>query len=343
MNHPPLPDGRVVKWIVLLTLLLTLVARFAAGQEAAEESAAARVYRTAKAATVEILGNDHLDGSGWFVDRQGLVITAAHVIAQPDRRIEILAPTIGRLEAKLLAVDLGHDLALLSVPPREEGYPALALADKVPPPGEEVFLLGSPIFRHAVQLRGTVACDKTTFEYCTDKYIEALHVAATVQGGMSGGAWLNLKGQAVGLQSAVMSQNGLPLGIADMIPVDAIRKLVAARRSASTPALGMAVEETWQQDRKLLDRFPPRTEGLVVKILHADRPAARAGLKQWDLITSAEGKPVRLSDELLRIVRGKQPGETLALSVLGPDGTGSREVTLTLGKLEVGWPQTDGK
>ncbi len=62
-----------------------------------------------------------------------------------------------------------------------------------------------------------------------------------------------------------------------------------------------------------------------------------------DVITSAEGKPVRLSDELLRIVRGKQPGETLVLTVLGPDGTGSREVSLTLGKLEVGWPQADGK
>ena len=334
MNHSPLPDGRVVKWIVLLTLLLTLAARFVAGQEVAEKS----VYQTAKAATVEVLGNDHLDGTGWFVDRQGLVVTAAHVIAQPDRRIEILSPTIGRLEAKLLAVDLGHDLALLSVTPRDEGYPALELAAKVPPPGEEVFLLGSPIFRHAVQLRGTVACDKTTFEYYTEKYIEALHIAATVQGGMSGGAWLNLKGEVVGLQSGVMSQKGLPLGIADMIPVDAIRKLITARKSAATPGLGMAVEEPWQQDRKLLDRFPPRTEGLVVKILHADRPAARAGLKQWDIITSAEGKRVRLSDELLRIVRSKQPGETIALTVLGPDGTGSREVTLTLGKLEVGWP-----
>ncbi len=334
MNNSPLPDGRVVKWIVLLTLLLTLAARLAAGQEVAERS----VYQTAKAATVEILGNDHLDGSGWFVDPQGLVITAAHVIAQPDRRIEILSPTIGRLEAKLLAVDMGHDLALLSVAPRDEGYPALALAAEVPPPSEEVFLLGSPIFRHAVQLRGTVACDKTTFEYYTEKYIEALHVAATVQGGMSGGAWLNAKGQVVGLQSGVMSQNGLPLGIADMITVDAIRKLVAARKTASTPGIGMAVEETWQQDHKLLDRFPPRTEGLVVKILHADRPAARAGLKQWDVITAADGKRVRLSDELLRIVRAKKPGETLTLTVLGPDGTGTREVTLALGRLEVGWP-----
>ena len=47
-----------------------------------------------------------------------------------------------------------------------------------------------------------------------------------------------------------------------------------------------------------------------------------------------------LPDELLRIVRGKQPGQALKLDVLGPDGTGKREVAVTLGRLEIGWPET---
>jgi serine protease Do len=116
--------------------------------------------------------------------------------------------------------------------------------------------------------------------------------------------------------------------------------LLETRQSASTPNLGAAVEETWQQGREVLDRFPPRTEGLIVKVLQADGPAARGGLKQFDLIVAIDGQAVRLPAELLQLVRQKKPGESVALTVLGPDGTGKREVAVTLGRLEIGWPES---
>ena len=94
MTETPLPDGRVAKWILLLTLLLALAARLAAGQEVG-----AGLYEKARQASVEILVDDHLDGSGWFADTKGMVFTAAHVIGRPGRRIEILSPAAGRLEA----------------------------------------------------------------------------------------------------------------------------------------------------------------------------------------------------------------------------------------------------
>lgn len=333
----------MAKWILLLTLFFALAARLAAGQEADAENAAqptaAELYARAKRASVEILVDDHLDGSGWFADPKGLLFTAVHVIGRPGRRIEILSPVAGRLEAKLVAVDLGHDLVLLRVDPREEDYPALKLADKLPPAGEDVFLLGAPIFRHAVLLPGMVAHDETVFGYYTNKYIETIHIAATVQGGMSGGPWFNRQGEVIGMQSGVMSQNSIPVGVANAVPVDAIRSLLQSRRSTATPTIGAALEETWQQQRDFLDRFPPRTEGLVVRILQKDKPAARAGLKQWDVITAAEGKRVRLGGELLRIIRGKKPGESLKLTVLRPDGAGTYEPEVQLGKLEVGWPE----
>lgn len=343
MTQTPPPDGRVAKWILLLTLLLALAARLAAGGQAAAEKPVAELYKQAKLASVEVLVDDHLAGSGFFADKQGLVLTAAHVIGRPGRRLEILSPAAGRLEAKLLAVDLGQDLALLRVNPREGGYPALAVNGELPPPGEDVFLLGSLLFRHAVLLRGTVARDQTVFEYHTGKYVKCLHVASTVAGGMSGGPWLNRRGEVVGLQSGVISLNSLPVGLANVIPGSAIRGLLKSRRTAATPTIGAAVEETWQHQREVLDRFPPRTEALLLRGLKKDGPAARAGLKQWDAVVAADGQKVRLSGELLRIIRSKQPGKTLKLTVLGPDGTGTREVTVRLGKLEAGWPESSGE
>mgnify|MGYP002389270559 FL=1 len=191
--------------------------------------------------------------------------------------------------------------------------------------------------------RAMMARDEPTFEYLNAGYVLVLTVAANVPSGTSGGPWVDRQGALVGVQSGVMSNNGTPVGVAFAGPAGAVRRLLETRQSAATPNAGLAIEETWQQQRDFLDRFPPRTEGLVVKVLQADGPAARAGLKQWDLIVEAEGQAVRLPDELLRIVRSKKPGETLSVGVLGPDGTGKRQVAVTLGRLEAAWPETAGK
>lgn len=298
------------------------------------------LYARVKQASLEILVDDHLNGSGSLIDASGLAITAAHVIERPGKRVEVLSPVAGRRRAEVAAIDLGNDLALLRLEPRDGGYPFLPVAERLPPAGADVYLLGTPIFRHAVMFRGQVARDEPSFEHLNAGYVVVLALAANVPSGTSGGPWVDRQGVLVGVQSGIMSNNGIPVGVAFAGTAGAVRRLLETRQTAATPNLGAAVEETWQQARDFLDRFPPRTEGLVVKVLQADGPAARAGLKQWDLIVEAEGHPVRLPDELLRIVRQKKPGETLALTVLGPDGTGQRQVAVTLGRLEAAWPES---
>ena len=196
-----------------------------------------------------------------------------------------------------MAVDRGHDLTLLKVEPRPGGFPALKLAPRRPAAGDEVFILGTHL-RHSVLFRGRSPATIRPSNAIGEQYIEITHVAATVPGGMSGGAWLNAAGEVVGLQSGVMSHDTIPVGIAFAGPLEAIRTLLKTERTAATPTLGAALEELWAQDDKLLARYPPLTEGLIVRRLQADGPAARAGLKIWDLITAADGKKVRLTDEL---------------------------------------------
>ncbi len=323
---------RRVQYLSGLALLLALVTR------ATGEELGVPYYEKAKAATVEILVNGHLNGSGWIADAKGLVMTAGHVVENPDRKLEITSPSLGRKEAKLVAVDLGHDLALLSIEPRKEGYPALKLAEKCPPPGAAVFVIGAPLYRHGVLAPGTIASSETAFEYYADRFNEVTHIAAMVPRGMSGGPWLNTVGEVVGVQSGVMSQTNIPIGIAFAGPLGGMRTLLERRKTAATPSLGLIAEELWTQDRKTIDRYPPKTEGLVVKFLQPDGPAQRAALKESDLITAADGKRVRLIADLLRIVCSKQPGQPLELTLLRPDGAGQTKATVNLGKLEVAWP-----
>jgi S1-C subfamily serine protease len=311
----------------------------AAAQDASAPDSVARLYHLARGAALEVLVNDHLNGSAVLVDRSGGALTAAHVVGRPGSRVEVLTADAARHKAAVVAVDLGHDLAVLKIELGTAESAAAPLAAQLPAPGDELFLLGAPVYRHGVLVRGSMAREGTTFEYWGDNHVEVLQIAATVQQGMSGGAWYNRRGEVVAIQNGVMSTNNAPIGIAFAAPASAGRRLLETQRHAATPTLGGAFEETWQQQRDFLDRFPPRTEGLVVRTLRDDGPVARAGLKQWDVILEADGKPVRLPDELLRIVFAKKPGDGLPLTVLGPDGTGVRKTTVQLGTAEVAWSE----
>jgi serine protease Do len=327
----------ISKRLAAICWLLLTLAQYSAAQETSTPRGNLQLYETAKAASVEVLVNGHLNGSGCFVDPDGIVLTAAHVIEEPGRRIEVNNPRAGRLAATVLAIDLGHDLALLKVESSKGSFAAIEAADQPPGPGAEVFLMGAPIYRHSVLLPGKTAAAGTTFEYYAEHYIEITHFAATVPMGMSGGPWLDSTGRLVGIQSGVMSQNSIPVGIAFVAPLATIRRFVKDRHTAATPTLGLAVDELWQQDRKTLDRFPPDKEGVLVSGLQDDGPASRSGLKRGDLIVAAGGKKVRLSEELQRIVLDKKPGESLELTALGPDGTGERKLSAKLGTLETRW------
>jgi len=298
-----------------------------------------QLYEQAKRAAVEILVDGHHAGSGCFVAEEGLVITAAHVIGRPGRKVEVLTSDSGRLQADVRAVDLGHDLALLRVPKRDGGYQALELADAVPPPGTDVFLCSAAAFRHNVLQRGMIARDVLTFEH-QGHFVEVMQIAAMVQEGTSGGPWINRQGELMGVQSGSITSKSAPGGIANAAPIQAVKSLLDKKRNASTSTIGVFVDEVWVLTVDQVRRYSPGTEGMVVQSLQADGPAARAGIKKGDVVTAVGSCAVRLRDDFVRLIRAKPPGQTIELTVLGPDGTGTRQVVVTIGKLEVAWPET---
>jgi S1-C subfamily serine protease len=322
----------------LLAAFLSL--RAAADQPPASPAAspppALTLYDRAMPGAVEVLVNDHLNGSGWIADREGHVFTAAHVVAGDNRRIEVLTREHGRLDAKIIALDLGHDLALLRLPPRDEGYAFIPNAARMPPAGSDVYLFGSPIYRHSLLLKGAVARNGTTFEYLPDQraYIETVHVAADTPRGTSGGPWLNEAGQIIGLQSGMMRDQNAQVGIAFVIPVEPIIALLKSKVSASTPTLGAAVEEIWEQPWDFLKKFPAKTEGVVIRNPDSDGMATKAGLLELDLVVAVNDEPVRLRDQFVRIIRTAKPGDELTFKTMRAPSTTPRIVKVKLEKME---------
>ncbi|MCF7732168.1 MAG: serine protease, partial [Akkermansiaceae bacterium] len=177
--------------------------------------AAAEIHASLRGSVIEVLVNQRLAGSGWLTMEPGFAFTASHVV--PDRKSSVKVRLAdGRLiAASVRARDAGHDALLLELSDKTGLPGGLPLAKAGPAPGDEIFLCGAPIFRHGVFLTGRVAREGLSFEWLGEQReaVECGHVTAATPKGVSGGGWVNGRGEVVGVQSGMMLQEGAPAGI----------------------------------------------------------------------------------------------------------------------------------
>ena len=295
-----------------------------------------KIYQRCEAACVEVLVDGRHSGSGWFARPDGLVVTAAHLFERRDADIQVVSPDLGRLACSLVAVDRGHDIAVLKTKSLTTNVPVLEFSASPLRVGDEILQFGAPLYRAGVLQPGRVAQPDQSFEFYPDKkgYVEVLHVAAMMQAGTSGGPWLDRTGNVVGLQSGMMSLDGKPVGIAFLVPAAPIRGLLKTLCDATTPEAGFWVDQLWERDAEFLKKFPAGTEGLAVSGVRQDGPAARAGIEAGDVVIAAEGKQVLRIQSLLEIIRARQPGDRLRLTLLRAGAAAQLERTLTLDRAE---------
>ena len=288
------------------------------------------VYARLQPAAVEILVNGRMAGSGSVVDADGRVLIAAHMLPGGAAKLEAHSPTLGRYPVKVIAQGLGHDLALLQLPERETAWPHLTLAERIPRPGEPVYLFGAPVFRHEVMISGTMARAKPTFEFYNGAFREIVHLSAISPIGTSGGPWVNARGEIFGVQSAAMTIKGGHQGVAYAAPLSAIRELINRRENIQAPTLQAGFEELWSQQPGFLNKLPKDFRGVVVRQLNGNGTAAKAGLKEWDIVVSVNGKTYERTEKLLRFIRSKKPGDTLQLKATDREGKNLRELSVKL-------------
>lgn len=290
------------------------------------------LYRRAVDASVEVLLDGRHNGSGWFANSTGTVVTAAHLFTRSNATVEILSPRLGRLPCVLVARDVGHDLALLQTTPPLKNAPTLPFATRRPSVGDELMQLGAPIFRHALWQPGRVAKNELGFEFYGPRlgYVEIIYLAAMMQGGTSGGPWLDAKGRVVGLQSGSLSLENRPMGMAYLAPAEAIQTLLKTRRDAATPDAGLGVDHPWEMDPSYIKQLPPLSTGLVISVLRTNGPAARAGLQTRDFLLTVDERPLHRIPDLLRHIRSRRVGDAITLSAWRPTAKTTNTYTLIL-------------
>ncbi|MDN4160255.1 S1C family serine protease [Nocardioides abyssi] len=274
-------------------------------------------------------------GSGFVLDSRGHVVTNNHVVADAasdDGAIQIVDQDGNRYDAEVVGRSPVYDLAVLYAEEVEGMKPAALGASTELLVGEGVVAIGSPLGLRATVTAGIVSALQrpvTTGDSANDSsYINAVQTDAAINPGNSGGPLVNLRGQVVGVNSAIATTGGGMLGgesgnigVGFAIPIEQVRVTadqILRTGKASYPVIGAQVQ-TGRRDGS----------GATIEEVLDDTPAAEAGLEAGDVVVAVDGERVTDGIALIVSIRTHQPGETIAFTVVR-DGD-ERKVEVTLG------------
>jgi len=260
-------------------------------------------------------------GSGFFIDG-GYIVTNNHVVADANRMTVVLADG-RRIDAKLVGTDPKTDLAVIKVDganlPR-----ALPWGDsKSARPGESVFAVGAPFGLSNTVTAGIISARGRNIN--SGQYDDFIQVDAPINRGNSGGPLLDHTGAVIGVNSAIFSPSGGNVGIGFSIPADQAKGVVqqiVATGSVQRGWLGVGIAPVTPDIASSLRLADAK--GAMVNNVTDDSPAAKAGVREGDVILSFGGQPVNSVRDLTRAVADTKAGTTRDMRIVR-DG---REQTL---------------
>jgi serine protease Do len=265
-------------------------------------------------------------GSGFFISSDGYVVTNNHVVTNAEE-VEIVTDGGETFAAKVVGTDPQTDLALLKVDAKEK-FPFVSLGKDVPRIGDWVVAIGNPFGLGGTVTAGIVSARGR--DLGSGPYDDFLQIDAAVNRGNSGGPTFNLKGEVVGVNTAIYSQSGGNVGIAFAVPSNVVETVIDSLRQSGSVTrgwLGVGIQPVEEDMAEAIGL--KGTDGALVSEVHGDTPAAKAGIKNQDVILSLNGQKVADPRELTRMVGALKPGSDAKLKVWR-DGA-EKDVTVELG------------
>ncbi|HUU89684.1 MAG TPA: trypsin-like peptidase domain-containing protein [Phycisphaerae bacterium] len=262
-------------------------------------------------------------GSGAVINAKGYIVTNAHVVQEADEIIVTLADE-SQHKAQLVSADPEADLAIIKIePPRAlTAIPIGTSSDLMI--GETVIAVGNPFgYQHTVTTGVVSALDRTLEPTRGHEYEGLIQTDAPINPGNSGGPLLNIRGELIGINTAIRA-GAQGLGFA--IPVDKVREIMIGLLNLRRPG------SAWLGLKFRTDA----STAIVVEEVEENSPAAGAGLKPGDRIETVGGKPAPDVIELETMILDRNVGDAVRLGVR----RGGRliEETVTLAKA----PKPDG-
>jgi putative serine protease PepD len=271
------------------------------------------------------------EGTGVILSSDGLVLTNNHVVASAAAggEVQVTFNDGTTAEARIVGRDPVTDLAVIEAQ-GVSGLTAATLGSSADlDPGEQVVAIGSPLGLQGTVTSGIVSAlnrpvrtgDSSSVE-ASSTVIDAIQTDAAINPGNSGGPLVNLRGEVVGINSAIATlgaggQSG-SIGLGFSIPVDqarAIAQQLIDSGTATHARLGVSVQDS--------------TDGAVVAQIASGSAATEAGLQVGDVLTKVDDRVVEGADSLIAAIRSYRPGDEVVLTYRR--GSDESTVTVTLG------------
>lgn len=262
-------------------------------------------------------------GSGFIIDKNGLILTNAHVVDQADK-VTVRLKDNRSFEGKVQGVDEVTDLALVKINAGGDLPVASLGSSNNVQVGDWAIAVGNPLGLDNTVTLGIISTLRRTSRDVGigNKRLEFIQTDAAINPGNSGGPLLNAQGEVIGINTAI---RGDATGIGFAIPIDKA-KIIAAQlqrgEKVAHPYLGVGMEDLTPELAKRVNTNPnspiqvPEIDGILVARVVPDSPAAKVGIRPGDVIVQVDDQPITKGEQLLEIVEGSRIGQTLQLKVL---------------------------
>ncbi|MCL6510354.1 MAG: trypsin-like peptidase domain-containing protein [Anaerolineae bacterium] len=283
-------------------------------------------------------------GSGFFFDDQGHIVTNNHVVEGADE-IEVILADGTRAPARVIGTDAYSDLAVLQVEnlPREQIKPLPLGTTRNLKVGMLVIAIGNPFGLDRTMTTGIISALGRTIEREDQAALgEVIQTDAAINPGNSGGPLLNLRGEVIGVNTAIRSPSGGSVGIGFAVPADTVARVVPeliAKGRYDHPWLGITAYEITPDLARALEL--PTSRGLLIAQVQPGAAAHAAGVRGatqqmrvrggylligGDILTAVDEQPTATRDQLtIYLENNKRVGDPVTLSLIR-DG---RPITLT--------------
>jgi len=270
-------------------------------------------------------------GSGFFIDKEGHVVTNNHVVEDADD-ISVLLADGRELKAELVGTDPGTDLAVLKVQADQDQPFVEFSTDTNLRVGDWVVAVGNPFGLGGTVTSGIVSAIGRDVN--ASNYLDFIQIDAPINRGNSGGPTFDLEGRVVGVNTAIFSPSGGSVGIGFAIPssvaTDVIDQLIE-KGSVTRGWLGVSVQDVRPEIAAALGL--KKAEGALIADVLDDGPAESAGFESGDVVLAIDGRPVTDARDLTQKIGAIEPGEDAKVKIYREDDY--KTLTVRLGERDL--------
>jgi Do/DeqQ family serine protease len=256
-------------------------------------------------------------GSGVIVRADGVIVTNNHVV-QGGQEITVALADRREFPAKVLLSDPRTDLAVLKIEVGAYRLPTLAIDDSGQAQvGDLVLAIGDPFGVGQTVTNGIISALNRTADPSGDAASSYIQTDAAINPGNSGGALVDMDGDLIGVNSFILSRSGTSSGVGFAVPANMVRRVVETAmgggRSVVRPWLGARAQPVTSEIARSLGMTAP--VGALVADVWPGGSAARAGLREGDVIVSVDGQPLTDGSGLNYAISSHRVGDTIRLGV----------------------------